>query len=82
MTTSKSILLVALSFIASISSMAAAIDETHHHHLHLRVPRDADDTKHRILESTSMSMATESMDTVGPNMEVIDAIVSVYPRKL
>ena len=58
--------------------MAAAIDEPHH--LHLRVPRDADDTKHRILESTSMSMAmaTESMDTFRPNtnMEVIDAIVS------
>ena len=72
MTTSKSILLVALAFVASISSMAA--DEPRRL---LRLPNsDADDTNHRILQSSSMSMATESVDTVGPNMEVINAIVS------
>jgi len=77
MTTSKSILLVALAFVASISSMAA--DEPRRL---LRLPNsDADDTNHRILESTSMSMATESMDTVGPNMEVIDAIVSKVEKE-
>ena len=44
----------------------------------LRLPNsDADDTNHRILQSSLMSMATTvSMDTVGPNMEVINAIVS------
>ena len=72
MTTSKSILLVALAFVVSISSMAA--DEPRRL---LRLPNsDADDTNHRVLQSSSMSMATESMDTVGPNMEVINAIVS------
>ena len=72
MTTSKSILLVALAFVVSISSMAA--DEPRRL---LRLPNsDADDTNHRILQSSSMSMATESVDTVGPNMEVINAIVS------
>ena len=73
MTTSKSILLVALAFVASISSMAA--DEPRRL---LRLPNsDADDTNHRILQSSLMSMATTvSMDTVGPNMEVINAIVS------
>ena len=77
MTTSKSILLVALAFVASISSMAA--DEPRRL---LRLPNsDADDTNHRILQSSSMSMATESMDTVGPNMEVIDAIVSKVEKE-
>ena len=77
MTTSKSILLVALAFVASISSMAA--DEPRRL---LRLPNsDADDTNHRILQSSSMSMATESMDTVGPNMEVINAIVSKVEKE-
>ena len=72
MTTSKSILLVALSFIASISSMAA-IDEPRRL---LRLPNDADADR-RILQSSSMSMATtESIDNVGHTMEVVNDIVS------
>ena len=42
------------------------------HHLRLRIPRDADDTNHRILQSSSMSMAPiESIDKIGSSMEVI-----------
>ena len=71
-TLSKSILIIMASF-ASIPTAVAA-DEPRRL---LRLPNsDADDTNHRILQSSSMSMATESMDTVGPNMEVINAIVS------
>ena len=48
----------------------------------LRLPNsDADDTNHRVLQSSSMSMATESVDTVGPNMEVINAIVSKVEKE-
>ena len=72
MTTSKSILLVALSFIASISSMAA-IDEPRRL---LRLPNDADADR-RILQSSSMSMATtESIDNVGHTTQVVNDIVS------
>ena len=76
-TLSKSILIIMASF-ASIPTAVAA-DEPRRL---LRLPNsDADDTNHRILQSSSMSMATESMDTVGPNMEVIDAIVSKVEKE-
>ena len=76
-TLSKSILIIMASF-ASIPT-AVAIDEPRRL---LRLPNsDADDTNHRILQSSSMSMATESMDTVGPNMEVINAIVSKVEKE-
>ena len=61
---------------ASFASIPTAVAADEPRRL-LRLPNsDADDTNHRILQSSSMSMATESMDTVGPNMEVINAIVS------
>ena len=49
----------------------------------LRLPNsDADDTNHRILQSSSMSMATtESIDKIGSSMEVIDAIVSKVEKE-
>ena len=66
---------------ASFASIPTAVAADEPRRL-LRLPNsDADDTNHRILQSSSMSMATESMDTVGPNMEVIDAIVSKVEKE-
>ena len=57
-----------MAFIASVFTAAAA-DQPQPNRRLLRLPND---TNHRILESSSMSMATGSVDTV----EIIDDIVS------
>ena len=85
MTTSKSILLVALSFIAAISTMAAAIDHDKPRRLRIANINIADTNQlkldGRTLQTSTMSMATtESTDNIGVgynnNMAVVDAIVS------
>ena len=67
MNTSCKYILIIMAFVASIFT-AAATDDKPQPQQNRRLLRLPNDTNHRILESSSMSMATESMD--------IDDIVS------
>ena len=75
-------------FLLTTIFMAAqvnATDDDPRRRLRLRVPNDADtnqlELNGRVLQTSSMSMAIESIDKLGPNMEVIGTIVSKLEKE-